>query len=63
MGPDQPERGRGRPLEGAGLARSADVPAPATKTDPGLLQPPLDVAARYAYVVATKATDLMWIGA
>jgi NitT/TauT family transport system substrate-binding protein len=32
----------------------------ATKTDPALLQPPLDVAAHYGFVAPTKARDLMW---
>jgi NitT/TauT family transport system substrate-binding protein len=32
----------------------------ATKTDPALLQPPLDVAAHYGFVTPTKATDLLW---
>jgi hypothetical protein len=31
--------------------------------DPGLLQPPLEVGGRYGYVVATKATELVWSGA
>jgi ABC-type nitrate/sulfonate/bicarbonate transport system substrate-binding protein len=51
------------------LSKALGSPVPrtylrlATKTDPALFQPPLDVAAHYAYVVATKATDLMWNGA
>jgi len=50
------------------LSKALGAPVPrtylrlATKTDPGLFQPPLDVAAHYAYVVATKVTDLMWSG-
>jgi NitT/TauT family transport system substrate-binding protein len=51
------------------LSKALGSPVPrtylrlATKTDPALFQPPLDVAAHYGYVVPTKATDLMWSGA
>ena len=57
-----------RSAAAAVLSKALGAPVPqtyvhlATKADPSLFQPPLDIAARYGYVVATKSTALLWDG-